>query len=193
MGNKIIVGIVVALLSGGLIYGAINRTQAKSEHTSGETATRQYANQNEPRATSNGSGAGRASDSNRRGSGQVSARQGARNEAVVQPREEKEMVGAAQVTERVVIQGKVQEVSEESILILTDQGDELIIEGMPLRFAQEAGFTTAVDKRVELTGFYENGEFEVAKIVDLFSGLAIDIREDTGRPLWAGERGRRGL
>jgi hypothetical protein len=192
MGKKIIIGIVVAVLSGGLVYGAVNRTQAKSEHVSGENTTRQYANQNEPRATANSSRGERAGESNRRGSGQNAAGQGAQNEAGAQSRQS-EVVGAAQVTAWVAIQGTVLDVSEEAIVILTDQGDELIIEGMTLRFAQEAGFTTGVDHRVELTGFYENEEFEVGKMVDLTSGRAIDIREESGRPLWAGGRGRRGL
>jgi hypothetical protein len=192
MGKKIIVGIVVAALSGGLIYGAINRTQAKSEHVRGESATRQYANQNEPRATANSSRGERAGESNRRGSEQVATGHGVQNEGGLQSRQS-EPVGAAQVTAWVSIQGTVLEVSEDAILILTEQGDELIIGGRTLRFVHEAGFTTGVGHRVELMGFYENDEFEVGKMVDLISGLAVDVREESGRPLWAGGRGRQGL
>ena len=73
-------------------------------------------------------------------------------------------------------------------------GNEQLVEmeGRPWTFAQEQGFVAAEDDQVTLTGFYEDGEFEVGKLENQTSGLLVLIREDSGRPLWAGG-GRRGL
>jgi len=45
--------------------------------------------------------------------------------------------------------------------------------------------------QVTLTGFYEGDTFEAAQISNATSGEAVSIRDDAGRPLWAGG-GRRG-
>ena len=43
---------------------------------------------------------------------------------------------------------------------------------------------------VSLTGFYEDGDFEVGQIDDQTTGQTVSLRDESGRPLWAG-RGRR--
>ena len=190
--KKIVVGVIVTLLSGGLIYGAINRTQAKSDQVSSEKPSRQYANRNERLASSTAEGGERSGQNIQRGFGQGADGQGSQVEKIVQPGGNKQ-VGAAEVSEWVSVFGTVLEVSEEAILIQTDQGDELMIEGMTLRYTQEQGFYTSVGNRIRLTGFYENEAFELGEIVDLSSGLVVAVREESGRPLWAGGRGRRGF
>ena len=42
-----------------------------------------------------------------------------------------------------------------------------------------------------LYGFYEGDDFEIGAIEDVTSGERVTLRDDTGRPLWAG-RGRWG-
>jgi hypothetical protein len=73
-----------------------------------------------------------------------------------------------------------------------DNGELVEMIGRPWTFAQEQGFTAEAGDRVTLVGFYENGEFEVGQLDNLTTGLSVTIREDSGRPLWAGG-GRRGL
>jgi hypothetical protein len=58
-------------------------------------------------------------------------------------------------------------------------------------FAQEQDFGTEAGNGVRLVGFYEGDAFEVGQIVDTTLGKTVLIRDDSGRPLWAG-RGRRG-
>jgi hypothetical protein len=190
--KKIVVGLIVTLLSGGLIYGAINRTQAKSEQASNETPSRQYANRNEPQTSSTDEDGERSGQNMQREFGKNNEDQRSQVEEIVQSRGN-ERVGAAEVSEWVSIFGTVLEVSEDAILVLTDQGDELVLEGMTLRYTQEQGFYTSNGSTVRLLGFYENGEFEIGEMVDLSSGLVVAVREESGRPLWAGGRGRRGL
>lgn len=190
--KKIVVGLIVTLLSGGLIYGAINRTQAKSEQANNETPSRQYANRNEHQISSTDEGGERSGQNKQGGFGQNNEDQRSQVEETVQPRGN-ERVGDAEVSEWVSVFGTVLEVSKDAILVLTDQGDELVIEGMTLRYAQEQGFYTSNGNTVRLLGFYENGEFEIGEMEDLSSGLVVTVREESGRPLWAGGRGRRGL
>lgn len=190
--KKIVVGVIVTLLSGGLIYGAINRTQARSDQASSEKPSRQYANRNELLESSTAERGERSGQNNQRGFGQGVDGRGSQVEKIVRPGGN-EQAGAAEVSEWVSVFGTVLEVSEEAILVLTDQGDELVIEGMTLRYTQEQGFYTSVGNQIRLTGFYENEAFEIREIVDLSSGLVVVIREESGRPLWAGGRGRRGL
>ncbi len=54
------------------------------------------------------------------------------------------------------------------------------------------GMAVAVGDQVAVTGFFdEDGEFEVAAVENLSTGEDIALREESGRPLWAG-KGRRG-
>ena len=77
------------------------------------------------------------------------------------------------------------------LTVQLDNGELVEMEGRPWRFAQEQGFTAEVGDRVTLVGFYEGDEFEVGQIDNDSTGLSVAIREESGRPLWAGQ-GRRG-
>jgi hypothetical protein len=190
--KKIVVGVIVTVLSGGLIYGAIIRTQAKTQQASGEATARQYTNRKELQTSSMGM-AGEISDqSNQNRFGQNTQRQGTQDEEAVRARGN-EKVGAEEVSDWISIFGTVIEVSEDAILVRSDQDDELIIEGMTLRYAQEHGFSTMVGNRVRLTGFYDGNAFEIGEMEDLSAGHVVSVREESGRPLWAGGRGRKGL
>jgi hypothetical protein len=67
----------------------------------------------------------------------------------------------------------------------------VVVENRPWWFAQEQGVEVQPGDGIVLTGFYEDGEFEVGEIKNLRSGQVVEIREESGRPLWAGG-GRRG-
>jgi hypothetical protein len=43
-----------------------------------------------------------------------------------------------------------------------------------------------VGDAVELEGFLENDEFEISYLANLTSGESLQIRDDSGRPLWSG-------
>ena len=69
------------------------------------------------------------------------------------------------------------------------QVKSITVEGRPWRFALEQGFTASVGDKVILAGFYDVDIFEVGQLANATSDLAIYIREDSGRPLWAGSGG----
>ncbi len=100
-------------------------------------------------------------------------------------------VGQAQVNEWVTLKGIVVQVDANALVVEDDSGGLVTVENRPWWFAQEQGFVAGVRDEVTLTGFYENGEFEVGQLGNLTSGMAVEIREASGRPGWAG-RGRGG-
>jgi hypothetical protein len=85
--------------------------------------------------------------------------------------------------------GEVTAVAADLIMVTTESGEEIEIAGRPWRFAQESGFSVQLGDQLELSGFYENDSYEVAAIDDLISGAGVQIRDETGRPLWAGGPG----
>jgi hypothetical protein len=99
--------------------------------------------------------------------------------------------GLAEVEEWVTFEGTVVSVDESAMVVQTYEGQEIVLEGRTWSFSQEQGLVAAVGDSVTLKGFYEDGEVEIGAIENQASGQFVQIREDEGRPLWAG-RGRRG-
>jgi hypothetical protein len=97
----------------------------------------------------------------------------------------------ADVDEWLTIEGTVLHVDADTMVVHTVRGEEILIDGRGWRFAQELGFSAHVGDQVILRGFYEDGDFEVGHIADATNGQSVSLREESGRPLWAG-RGRRG-
>jgi hypothetical protein len=107
--------------------------------------------------------------------------------------------GQAVVDEWVMIQGAVVSVDGNTMIVQTAGGQEMAVENRAWWFAQEQGFSAEVGDQVILHGFYEDGDslassdshFEAGQIGNETTGQTVQIRETSGRPLWAG-RGRRG-
>ena len=89
------------------------------------------------------------------------------------------------------LQGTVISVDSGSLVVRTTSGEEIVLEGRTWSFAQEQSFSAQVGDTLSLLGFYEDGDFEVGKIENQSSGRVVEVRDTTGRPLWAGG-GRRG-
>jgi hypothetical protein len=99
--------------------------------------------------------------------------------------------GQAVVDEWLELSGTVIGVDASLLSVQMDNGELLEMIGRPWSFAQEQGFTAEIGDRLTVTGFYEDGEFEVGGIENLTTPQSVVIREESGRPLWAGG-GRRG-
>jgi hypothetical protein len=105
----------------------------------------------------------------------------------------------AQVDEWVTLDGVVLSVDSDELVVQTTDGQEILIDGRPWQFTQEQALAVQVGDQVTLLGFYEDVDpstssghsFEVGQIYNISSGQTVTIREDSGRPLWAGG-GRRG-
>ena len=107
--------------------------------------------------------------------------------------------GQANVEEWLTLQGTVVSVDVDTLVVQTASGEQVTMENRPWWFAQEQGFSARVGDQVTLVGFYEGDDpstssghrFEVGQIDDVTNGQTVFIRDENGRPLWAG-RGRRG-
>jgi hypothetical protein len=99
--------------------------------------------------------------------------------------------GQAEVDAWLTLHGTVVSLDESSLVVQAADGEQVVVENRPWWFAQEQGFSAQPGDEVTLVGFYEDGEFEVGRLDNLSAGLTVPIREESGRPLWAGG-GRRG-
>jgi len=89
--------------------------------------------------------------------------------------------------EMLTLEGEIESVNENSIVILATNGALVEIEGHARRYAQEQGFIPAVGDPVSFTAFLDSyGVFIVASIENLSNGQNLILREMNGRPMWAG-------
>lgn len=88
--------------------------------------------------------------------------------------------------EWVEYEGSVIKINSSMILVETEDGSEIVIEGRTLLFMQNSGFVTSIGNTLLITGFYEDDEYKVATIVDQTTGETIVVRDAGGRPGWAG-------
>jgi len=200
--KKIVLGTLLVGLIGILVAGAVSRTMDKTERVaeaSGRGYGRNgaeagmYAAGGSTRLTTGGStglttgglGQGRggyAQDSNRGGYG-GRGREDAPGDQTG--------TGQANVEEWLTLQGIVVSVDADALVVQTVNGEQVTMENRPWWFAQEQGFSAQVGDQVTLIGFYEGDDLEVGQIDDITKGQTVLVRDENGRPLWAG-RGRRG-
>ena len=199
--QKIIVGTLVVALSAVLIVGAINRTDAKSEQVAqgleantgslaredarelwqqnqgqqGQGNRVDYAETDSLESGTRGGGQGRFSE----------VANGSQPEEAIRGGE-----GLASVEEWLEVVGTVVFVNEEELVLQLQDGQEMVIECRAWTYAQELGFTTDIGHELKLYGFDEDGEFEVGGFEDLTTQLYTMVREESGRPFWAGGWGR---
>jgi hypothetical protein len=96
----------------------------------------------------------------------------------------------AQVEEWLTIQGTVVKADADALVVQMVGGEQVMVENRAWWFAQEQGFSAQVGDQVTLVGFYEGDDFEVGQIDNATNGQMVLVRDENGRPLWAG-RGRR--
>jgi hypothetical protein len=232
--KKVFVGVLLAGIFGLLVFGAINRTIAKSadaEQLSKNQDLNQSQNQslNQSQNLNQGNGIGNGGEGqglnqnenageglgdceeigagNRegRGNSQSSGNNGSGGTGYAGGNNSRENVGQGQggPSEEATKDGTqtgiadisaweepirvtVESVTEELWLVSNVEGFELEIEGRTLSYLVENGFVVDVGDELTLSGFYEGEDFEVGRVVNESTGLSLDIREASGRPLWAG-------
>lgn len=99
---------------------------------------------------------------------------------------EPQVLAATEDHQWITVSGAVLSIDDTQMTVQTDSG-EVVIADRPWSFALEAGFTAQPGDQVTLTGFYENETFETGQLAN--GDLVVAIREESGRPLWAGGRG----
>ena len=200
---KKILGIGLLVVFGGvLVAGAVNRTLAKSGED--EHVAIAYQGDSEHAAQGNGGGLGNGNGQansqdpeslNGKGSGrnqfnydqtgqpQLSQGNGYRGGG----RAVGEVGGLNQALDWVSLEGEVAWLDDITLQVTLADGDVLELADRPWRFAVGSGFFCQPGDDVKVTGFYdEAGVFEVSQLENLSSGQITTLRDESGRPLWAG-------
>ncbi|PKO06284.1 MAG: hypothetical protein CVU41_07570 [Chloroflexi bacterium HGW-Chloroflexi-3] len=184
--KQIILGVLFVGLSGFLIFGAVNRTLAKTNGVRTEVI-------GGGRYQSEEIGLAKVSeDENPYGRNQSLNRSLNRSETDPQYGNG----GGSQVGDRTGVpdpqatagewaeyEGNVISIDSSMILVETDDGSEIVIEGRALVFMQDSGFVTHVGNTLFITGFYEDDEYKVTTIIDHTTGKTIVVRDEGGRPV----------
>lgn len=228
--KKVVLFSLLAGLVGLLVFGAVNRTLARSSENGpglgnqenstaignayqageGQQGQRlnarssqsssqsneydwQYSEDHEPLNLGEGTGYGRNNQDlskngieNPGGGYQGGNQNGSGNKA------ENYGEGQAQVTDVLNLEGFVTSVDENILVVETTAGETIEISNRGWWFAVESGFSAQLGDQLSLTGFYESeDQFEVISMQNQTNGQSVSMREETGRPLWAGGgRGR---
>jgi len=97
-------------------------------------------------------------------------------------------VGLAFVEEWLTETGVVKSVETDLWVVVLSDGTALEIEGRILSYLEEQGFTVNSGDALNLMVFEENEDYEVGQIENLTTGEIAVVRDENGRPLWAGGR-----
>jgi hypothetical protein len=84
----------------------------------------------------------------------------------------------------------VAELTGDELTLETDDGLVTVHLG-PEWYWESEGITLQNEDQVAVTGFYEGDAFKVVEIENLSAQESVTLRDETGRPLWAG-RGKGG-
>jgi hypothetical protein len=188
--KKMVKWMIFTGVVGLLIFGAVNRTSAKLAQE--PLAEQRYLN--ESRGNSGGSGRDQVGDG-----GEQTGYQGGQNQTDDQNQRlrsedgtETKLYSRAEEEEHVwaTLAGEVISVNSELMGVLVSENELIEIEGRAWQLALEGGFAPEVGDSLDIIGFYEDAEFEAAEIRNLRSGQMIQLRDDTGRPLWSGRGAR---
>jgi hypothetical protein len=185
MFKKIVLGLIVAAVSGGLIYGAINRTNLRGDSGSGAGAGQSNSGWGNRGSQEDEAGLSTELQNNnglqkRNGTGNQGGNTRGGNQSPDYG------TGLAQVDEVIEIEGIVSAVDSNMMLVLGMKDENVIIENRAWWYALEAGFNAAVNDEVRVRGFYDDGVYEAISLENLTQGTQVDLRDQTGRPLWAG-------
>ncbi len=165
MVKKLVLGALFLMISAALIYGGIHRTAARLENGNGFGGRdrQQITSGDQTEFNSNGYRGGEHS-------GNV-------NDENILP----------ELIDQIVFNGNAVEVTADYLIVKTDDGQEVLVENRAWWFAQDAGFSAIPGDKIVLAGFIDDGgTFEVSWLFNQTSSQEIFIRDDSGRPNWAG-------
>ena len=201
--KKIFVGVLLAGVFGLLILGAVNRTLAKTidneSRTNERTLIEEYTtgNGNEGYYSQEGDGipandlvkgGGYRSGTNQDNSSSYPANGIGQDGQPQVSGGDGLGIGLADVKEWLTITGTVESLETDLWMVMLSDGTALEIEGRILSYLEEQDFTVNTGDLLNLMVFVENEDYEVGQIENLTSGEIAVVRDENGRPLWAGGR-----
>ena len=95
----------------------------------------------------------------------------------------------ANVTTWVTVAGTVNSFDGVGVSLTTDDGAPLWVQFGQSRYVSAQGVTFTAGDHLTVSGFEENGQFQAGTVVNNTTGQTLNLRDTTGRPLWAGGQG----
>ena len=197
MFKKILVGGFLLLMAGAVIVGAVNvfAQREGADECAGSTggARGTIARQGTGNQTGQGGGQGRGREAqesdapqNNYGKGQELGRgqglgtgqglgRGQGSNAEPQPEH----------SDWETVEGVAIETAE---LVVQTRSNETVQVGLgPSHYRDAQGFVLSVGDSVQISGYWEDGEFKATQVENLDTGERITLRDASGRPMWAGQ------
>lgn len=186
--KKIILWGVYASFVGLMIFGAINRTAARTEQTSENPLVRERQKGTDDSQGREREDSGSAEKEPKRFSGGEQGQGRGESDLSFQSgRKEKEhQIGEQEDHQWIHLSGEIIQADESGMIVVVEEEILVDITGRAWRFVQEIGYAPDFGDQVNLTGFYESSEFKPESIEDPISGELYLLRDPSGRPLWAG-------
>lgn len=207
--KKIFLGALFIGLAGVLIFGAVNRTIAKSTETplaKGADGGGQFEGSID---TDHQGGHGQFESNTAGGTHETHDHDGDCSGDLNESHEQRSELGGSWDGQRrggggmgsggsiaghsevetasyITVEGSVVSADAEALVVSTADGETVVIEGRAWRFAQELGYTARINTPITVVGFYEDGEFKVVQISGNAGEVPLQLREPGGRPMWAG-------
>ena len=178
--KKIIMWTVFVGFVGLMVFGAVNRTAAKIDPDTGI----QIRSEEGTELVQARDGSGNKTQTGGSGKNGQSGGSGSNGQGVDPGVDNREI--SPEDHNWSVVAGSIIELDSSSLMIQLENAEIMVIEGRGWRFAAESGYSPNVGNHVEVTGFYEDGEYKASVIRDLTSGQTFYLRDETGRPLWSG-------
>jgi hypothetical protein len=84
------------------------------------------------------------------------------------------------------VTGKVNSFNGVGVSLTTDEGAPLWVQFGQSRYVSAQGVAFNAGDHITTNGFYENGQYQAAIVVNDTTSQTLTLRDSTGRPLWAG-------
>jgi hypothetical protein len=196
--KKIIIGGLVVVVLGAVGVGIIDAAQGKTLAAQGRAVTVQtQANVPAAVAAANGQGQGVGRGGQGQAQGQAQGqpqgqgqgyRGGQGQAAGGQGQAQNPNAGTPQanVTDWTTVTGTVNSFDGVGVSLTTTDGAPLWVQFGQSRYVTAQGVTFTAGDHVTVSGFEENGQFQAGTVTNDTTGQTLNLRDATGRPLWAG-------
>ncbi len=199
--KKIVVGALIVVVIGAVGVGIIDAAQGRSVAAQPVAAQANAPTQSAAAANGQGQSVGRGSGGQGQGQGQAQGQgqgqaqgrgqQGNGNGAGGQGQTQNPNAGTPQanVTDWTTVTGTVNSFDGVGVSLTTAEGAPLWVQFGQSRYVTAQGVTFSAGDHLTVNGFEENGQFQAGTVVNETTGQTLNLRDNAGRPLWAGGSG----
>lgn len=180
MWKKIVVGTLIVVVIGAVGVGIIDAAQGRSVAAQPAAVQSNVANTQSAAVNGQGQGYGRG------GQGQGGGNQGNGAGGQGQTTNPNPGTPQANVTDWTTVSGTVNSFDGVGVSLTTADGASLWVQFGQSRYVSAQGVTFTAGDHLTVNGFIENGQFQAGTVTNDTTGQTLNLRDTTGRPLWAG-------